>query len=231
MGCRATNVDSRKRPVSLDGLSELEDGPVVGCEVVSESALLNLLRLSFEVLLFDAAVGDVVPFEVRPEGPVGVGDAVDLALLFDAAGESFPLDPLAGFVGDGSETVGQIARRVLGGGVPADAGVEAERSVELSLAGIEPGVFGGPASFRDQIGRALFDALFHGGGIAASDEALLLQLFDVAVEVVAFGLMPERGEHGASGGDRRELACELVALSVRLLQLPTIGAVLGLEAF
>ena len=203
---------------------------MAGCEVVSEGALLELLDLSFEVLLFDGAVGDVVPFEARSEGSVGVGDAVDLAVLFDAAGRSFPLDPLAGFVGNRPETLRQIARWVLADGVTAGVGVKAERPVELSFVDIEPGVFGGPPSFGGEVGGSLFDALFDGCDVATGDHPLLLQLFDLVVEVVPFGLVPEGGEHGASGGDRRELGGERVTLGVRMLQLPAVDGVLGLEA-
>jgi integrase len=54
----------------------------------------------------------------KPQGVVRVGDSVDRAVLFDAAGGAFPLELATGVVGDGPERVGEVAARVLCGGVP-----------------------------------------------------------------------------------------------------------------
>ena len=117
------------RPVSLRGLSEFEDGAVAGCEVVSGGGVLDVLRLVLELLLFERAVGQVVPFEAVSEGAVRVGDVVNRAVLFDVAGYSFPFDPSARVVRHGPEAVGEVAGLVSSGFVATGAGVGAEREI------------------------------------------------------------------------------------------------------
>lgn len=114
--------------VSLGGArSEFEDGTWPYGEIWAEPGVLNVVCLPFEPLLFDSPVRDVVPFERRAESAMRVGDAIDRSVLFDAPGGALPRDPLLRIVGYGSEAVGEIAGRILGGGVAAGVDVETDR--------------------------------------------------------------------------------------------------------
>jgi hypothetical protein len=185
--------------------------------------------LPLQLLLFDGSIGDIAAFEGEAERAVDVGDAVDGAVLFDPTGGPFPFDSALWVVGDGPEPVGEVGGRVVCNGVAAGAGVDAERNVEFSPAGGEPGVLDRPSPFDGQVGCALVDAAFERWKVAAGDHSLLVQLVDALVEVAAFAFVPEGGERGPPRGERCECSADRVALDVGVLELLPVDAVLGLE--
>ena len=115
------------------------------------------------------------------------------SVLLDGASGTLPLRPMFGVVRNGPEAAGEITGRVLDGSVTAGAGIDAERVVELSFSAAEPGVLGRPAAFGGELDGSLFDAVLDVGDVAAGGHALLLQLFDFVVEVLAFVFVTEGG--------------------------------------
>jgi hypothetical protein len=212
------------------GGSESKGVADVGLDAVVDGELLDLVGLVGELLLFPGEVGFEASVEFGSEGAVRVGDVVEGAVLLDGAGGALPCCSICRVVGYRSEAAGEIAGRVVGDGVAAGADIAAQRVIKLSFSNAEPRVLRGPPALGGEVGGSLFDAVFRGGDFAAGGNALLLQLFDLVVEVLTFVFVPKGGQHGSLRGDRRELASERVTLGVSLLQLPPVGNVLALEA-
>ena len=125
---RSVSLARRDQPTVRVG-SESEGVAEFGLDAGFDGELVDLLGLAGELLLFPGEVGFEAAVEFGSEGSVGVGDVVEGSELLDGAGGTLPCGPMFGIVGNGAEAAGEVAGRVLGGRVAADANVGAQLEV------------------------------------------------------------------------------------------------------
>lgn len=179
--------------------------------------------------MLHGSIGRIVPDRLDAESAVLVGDVVDRSVLFDASCTPFPARTASWVRRNGSEEIGEIARRVGRNFVAASDRI----SVECELAPIEARhrrrlVFG-PCSFGRERRSPLFDGLLESRDHAPGGRQLAVQLLCGSFEISAFAAMTEAAEHRLARGDRDQLAGDRMASIERGREFLLVAPLISFE--
>ena len=200
--------------------SELQDGAVVAGHVSSDGRCAGVDG-SLQAVVFDGAVGGVVPCRFETESAMLVGDFVDSAVLFDPAGRSFPLEPSRRVSRHGTESLREVAERIDGDALAAGDGVVFERVFQTGELAGGVGVVVRPAVFATEARFPVADGALEPFEVAIEAGELAVELLCGGFEGGAFFAVPDAAEHGllAAGGDESAGGVATTVEHVRELSL------------